>query len=87
MAEPAEGPWRYGPEFHQTVDRDAHEIVAKGQAIGLAWTEENARMMAASREILEVLEWASRILCTDGGCPVVEHKQMWAVIAKARGED
>ena len=43
MAEPAEGPWRYGPQFHQTIDRDAHEIVAKGHAIGLAWTEENAR--------------------------------------------
>ena len=56
MTEPAEGPWRYGPRFHQMLDRDAHEIVAKGHAIGVAWLEENARIMAASRQMLEALE-------------------------------
>ena len=65
MAEPAEGPWRYGPKFHQTIDRDAHEIVAKGHAIGVAWLEENARIMAASREMLAALEAAATF---DGGC-------------------
>lgn len=88
MTEPAEGPWRYGPKFHQMLDRDAHEIIAKGHAIGVVWLEENARIMTLSREMLDVLEWIERGDWNDGpGSWAVLDRRVSEVIAKARGEE
>ena len=85
---PADAPWRYGPLFHQTIDRDAHEIVSRGMTIGIVWHEPNAQIIAVSREMLELLEWIERGDWNDGpGSWAVLDRRVSEIIAKARGEN
>ena len=58
---------------------DGMEAVVNGEA--------NAHLVAAAKRILEALEWALFRSCEDSAdCPVIEHREMFDAIAKAKGE-